>query len=291
MKGHSTLEIGGRVVEGLYLYKGATSMKYTIEGFNQKYAMTLRKEVEIKGKKVVKKVDCTDLVILRWYVDFYPKMKKVMVKGEQYAWVYYQKLMDDLPLIDISRRAFAERLQKLVDFGILTYEIVYDIEGTAGTYTLYGFGENYIKLIDDSVEGCGSNDIGGCSSNSRGGEEQTSTKDISINNTSIKKIKEIEYDKKDKRQKPNYLTQMLIDYGYLTENEVFIDMYNYMLDDLEESYGFEVIRSCIWYLCQNTKDKEIGNKYAYCKTSLETGATRISGIKYNIPDGAFEWLR
>ena len=26
-------------------------LKYTIEGFNQEYAMTLRKEVEINGKK------------------------------------------------------------------------------------------------------------------------------------------------------------------------------------------------------------------------------------------------
>ena len=99
------------------------------------------------------------------------------------------------------------------------------------------------------------------------------------------------YDKKDKRQKPNYLTKMLMEYGYLTEDEVFIDMYNYMLDDLEESYGLDVVRSCIWYLCKRTKDKEIKNKFAYCQTALEQGATKISGIKYNVPDDAFSWLR
>ena len=44
-------------------------MKYTIEGFSQEYACSLRKEVD--GKTI--KLDCTDLVILRWFVDFYPK--------------------------------------------------------------------------------------------------------------------------------------------------------------------------------------------------------------------------
>ena len=44
-------------------------MRYTIEGFSQEYACSLRKEVD--GKTI--KLDCTDLVILRWFVDFYPK--------------------------------------------------------------------------------------------------------------------------------------------------------------------------------------------------------------------------
>ena len=79
-------------------------------------------------------------------------------------------------------------------------------------------------------------------------------------------------DKKDKRQKPSYLTKMLIDNDYITEDEVFIDMYNYLLDELEETYGIEILRSCIWYLCKQAKHREIKNKFAYCKASLEDGA-------------------
>ena len=93
------------------------------------------------------------------------------------------------------------------------------------------------------------------------------------------------YDKKDKRQKPNYLTKMLIDNEYITEDEIFIDMYNYLLDELEETYGLEIIRSCIWYLCKQAKFREIKNKFHYCKASLEDGAMKLSGVKTEeIPD-------
>lgn len=171
-------------------------MKSTIEGFNQDYAMTLRKEVEIKGKLIEKKIDCTDLVILRWFVDFYPKMKKFVVDGVEYAWVGFSKLKEDLPLIDISRRAFSERMQKLVDFGILTYVLIKE----GGTCSAYGFGENYIRMVeretttsDENSNGMRSNDIGtadkqqgGMRSNDIGVCVQTTYKDISIKDKSIK---------------------------------------------------------------------------------------------------------
>ena len=164
-------------------------MKYTIEGFNQEYAVSLRKEIEVKGKTVVRKIDCTDLVILRWFVDFYPSMKKMTVDGEEYAWLTHKKLVADLPLVDISKRSFSERMQKLVDFGLLSYRLV--LEG--GTFSLYGFGKNYCNLVSSRNEGGAQNlrggavqTAGGCGSNSRGGAVQTAHKDISIIDSSIK---------------------------------------------------------------------------------------------------------
>ena len=164
-------------------------MKYTIEGFSQRYAMTLKKEVEVRGKKVLKKIDCTDLVILRWFVDFYPNMKKMEVDGKQYAWLTHAKLKDDLPLIDITKRAFSERMQKMVDFGILTYQLIKE----GGTFSLYGFGENYKHLTNDkgirsNDIGVQENDTGGIRSNDIGGDVQTANKDTSINDTSINDI-------------------------------------------------------------------------------------------------------
>lgn len=163
-------------------------MKFTIEGFSQAFAMTLKKEVEIKGKKVVKQIDCTDLVILRWFVDFYPNMKKIEVDGKQYAWLTHKKLQEDLPIVDINKRSFIDRMQKLVDFEILDYRLVKE----GGTFSLYGFGKNYAKLISDK-EGMQSNDIGGCDqtpqgmqSNDIGVDGQPNNKDISIINSSIK---------------------------------------------------------------------------------------------------------
>ena len=163
-------------------------MKYTIEGFSQEYAMTLREKVEVDGKIIEKKIDCTDLVILRWFVDFYPKMRKLEVDGVQYAWVSRKKLVEDLPLVDISEKAFSERMHRLVYFGILTYRLIKE----GGTFSVYGFGKNYGHLIckDDTVAvktdtGCAFERTGGGSSNGHGVAVQTDTKDISISNNTI----------------------------------------------------------------------------------------------------------
>ena len=170
-------------------------MKYTIEGFSQEYAMTLREKVEVDGKIIEKKIDCTDLVILRWFVDFYPKMGKLEVDGVQYAWVSRKKLVEDLPLVDISEKAFSERMQRLVYFGILTYRLIKE----GGTFSVYGFGKNYGHLIcqTNTVEvqtdtvavqtdtGCTFERTGGGSSNGHGVAVQTDTKDISISNNTI----------------------------------------------------------------------------------------------------------
>lgn len=160
-------------------------VKYTIEGFSQAYAMTLRKTAQVGDKSVTRKIDCTDLVILRWFVDFYPNMKKIEVDGKQYAWLTHKKLIEDLPLIDITRKSFVERMQKLVDFEILTYRLLKE----GGTFSLYGFGEKYENLVGGvSVQtdtGCTVDRTRGIHSNGHGVSVQTDNKDTSIKDTSI----------------------------------------------------------------------------------------------------------
>lgn len=119
-------------------------MKYTIEGFSQEYACSLKKEIEEKGKLKTIKIDCTDLVILRWFVDFYPKMKKMIVSGREYAFLSHGYLEDELPLLDISKRAFCERMKKMAELGVLDHTLLKE----GGTFPLYTFGENYINLVD-----------------------------------------------------------------------------------------------------------------------------------------------
>lgn len=162
-------------------------MRYTIEGFSQEYAMTLKKHIERKGKLVEIKIDCTDLVILRWFVDFYPKMKKMIIDGKEYAWLTHKKLIEDLPLIDISKNAFIERMQKLVEFNILDYQFIKE----GGTFSLYTFGDNYNKLIDNNGIVLNNNGVQGQTGTGvygqtdTGVDGQTYTKDNTINNTSI----------------------------------------------------------------------------------------------------------
>ena len=124
-------------------------MRYTIEGFSQEYAMTLKKTVATdKGEKTVK-IDCTDLVILRWFTDFYPNMRKTTIDGREYVMVAHSKLLEDLPMIDISKEAFIDRMKKLVEFGILDYQLV----KKGGTFSFYTFGKNYEPLCGQRTAG------------------------------------------------------------------------------------------------------------------------------------------
>lgn len=176
-------------------------MKYTVEGFSQEYALTLTKQVEEKGKLKTVKVDCIDLIILRWFVDFYPKMTKVEIDGVQYAWLNYKKLLDDMPLLDMGKHMLAIRLQKLCEFGILTHKNI----KCGGNFSYYGFGANYHNLIEkpcatdehlmqDNVEPCATN----CTTLVQNNAEpcaiscntnNSSTKDSSVKDSSTKEEK------------------------------------------------------------------------------------------------------
>ena len=124
-------------------------MKQTIEGFNQEYALTLKKTVTTdKGEKTVK-IDCTVLVILRWFTDFHQTTRKTIINKREYVMVTHSKLLEDLPMIDISKRAFIDRMQKLVDFGILDYQLV----KKGGTFSFYTFGKNYEPLCGQRTAG------------------------------------------------------------------------------------------------------------------------------------------
>lgn len=159
-------------------------MKYTIEGFSQQFASTLKKKIIKNNKEVEIKIDCTDLVILRWFVDFYPNMKKMVVDGKEYARLTHKKLMEDLPLIDISRAGFIARMQKLVEFNVLQYKFVKE----GGSFSLYTFGDNYYNLISNG--GVCSNTHGVDVQTYTGVHAQTYTKDNNIIDKSIKDIKE-----------------------------------------------------------------------------------------------------
>lgn len=119
-------------------------MRYTIEGFSQTEAIKFRRTEIVNGKEKVVTLDCTDLVILRWFVDFWPNMMKVEIGGRQYAWLSYKALIEDMPLIGIKKGMLALRLKKMVDFGILSHQTV----KSGGTFSYYGFGPEYARLID-----------------------------------------------------------------------------------------------------------------------------------------------
>lgn len=116
-------------------------MKYAIEGFNQKEVLELGN------------LDVIDLVILRWIVDFEPKMAKKEIDGEIYFWVNYQSLLEALPILNIKKRMLCYRLEKMCDVDILKHKNVKD----KGNYSYYSFGKNYIKLMQNIAEASAEN--------------------------------------------------------------------------------------------------------------------------------------
>lgn len=120
-------------------------MKYTINGFSQEAALNMRATITENGTSKTIKLDCTDLLILRWFVDFYPNMHKTIIDGAEAAWVSYDALLEDMPILDIGKRALFARLKKMEQLGILTHKTV----TSKGIFSFYGFGENY-KLLTGS---------------------------------------------------------------------------------------------------------------------------------------------
>ena len=137
-------------------------MKYNIFKYSQRAACGFVKEVTEKGKIKTIRLDITDLAILSWFSDFYPSMWKTNINGVEYALLVHSKLRDDMPILGISKEGCRARMDKLVEFGILEYKCVKGVlayhkenqrDEKIGTFSLYAFGPNYMRLVEDRVQG------------------------------------------------------------------------------------------------------------------------------------------
>ena len=118
-------------------------MKYTIEGFSQEHILTLSYTEQLKdGKEKTVKPEWIDLGLLRYFVDFYPNMKKVEIDGKQYAWLAYSKVLEDLPFIDLNKRSIALHFTKLCKLGLLEQKVF------GQGQTVFCFGPKYAGMID-----------------------------------------------------------------------------------------------------------------------------------------------
>ena len=182
-------------------------MKLFLIGFSQKNALEIRNTNQ--------KLDIIDLVILDWLKCFYPKMKKYFIGEKEYVWIEYQKVLDDMPILDIKKRTVMDRFKKMSELGVLEHTTVYEKDGRKGTYSYFRLADKYFSLLSDenkndsqgeneydsvrsNEQGCPSKRTGGVRSNEQGVCVQTNTKDntlydCSVNNSS-KKNKKTEFD-------------------------------------------------------------------------------------------------
>lgn len=92
-------------------------MKYTVEGYSQEKAIELGLNIE-------------DLIILRWIQDFYPLMAKNIINDEEYVWISYSKLLEDLPILSFkNKRSLMRKLKNFAKIGLLKRECIRDKNG------------------------------------------------------------------------------------------------------------------------------------------------------------------
>lgn len=156
-------------------------MKYTIFGFSQEQVLNLRDEHQ--------SIDERDLMILRWFMDFYfGGMEKRVIDGVEYGWVSASYVCDELPIMHLNPEAVRRRLKKLVKFGLLYHQKVKNSE--VGTRAYYRPTEQAVQLQSDT--GTTSKCDGGTTSKCDGGTTskcypvplQSSNKDSSISDPS-----------------------------------------------------------------------------------------------------------
>lgn len=108
-------------------------MKFTIHGFNQ--------------RKLIKMG--LDAITLRWFVDFKDtgEMAIEIIENEQYYWIKYEKIIQDIPIAKLKTKdSVYRRLKKLDETGILKYKT----KKKGGTYSFYNLEPKYIELISDT---------------------------------------------------------------------------------------------------------------------------------------------
>lgn len=150
-------------------------MKYTILGFNQEKALEFGFDVE-------------DLLIIRWFVDFYSssKMIKMNVGDKTYAWVNYSRVIEDIPILNMKKDTLSRRMKKICETGIMEHETLKQ----GGTFSLYKLTDKYDQLIskDNKTDGTKKNPEG-YGKNSQPVTDKNPEQNINLlNNNSIKDI-------------------------------------------------------------------------------------------------------
>lgn len=97
------------------------------------------------GRTKTIKLDLIDLTIIRWIVDFYPTMKKVLIEGTEYVWLDYSAFVEDMPILALSNQSLYKRCMKMVRLGVLKHKTV----RSKGTFSYYAFGPEYSRLVGD----------------------------------------------------------------------------------------------------------------------------------------------
>lgn len=114
-------------------------MRQTILGFNQSKAVELGLSV-------------SDLLLLQYimYANGEPSMKHIVEDEVSYVWLQHQKVMEDLPILNISEGTLRNKLTQFRSAGLIKSKTVANCNGR-GSRTYYSVTELTMSLINDTV--------------------------------------------------------------------------------------------------------------------------------------------
>ena len=159
-------------------------MKYSILGFNQQKVLNLIKEVkdEKNGKTITISIDVDDLLILSVIADLSNRksIRKVLLEDGQYAWISYNVILEDLPILRIDKKQLRRRLDKLVEFDLIDLKV--ERVNGSGTFVYIKIGKMYeeLKYAKEEENTGGQKSTEGVDKNVYGGGQKSTPKDSSI---------------------------------------------------------------------------------------------------------------
>ena len=111
-------------------------MKYSIYDFNQQ-------------KCIENDLDITDILILSYVKNFYPKMNKIVEDNKEYVWFNYSSFIKEYPILKIEKTiTISTRLLKLQKKGIITKKC---IRNETGTFSYVSLTEKYFELLTNTT--------------------------------------------------------------------------------------------------------------------------------------------
>ena len=182
-------------------------MKYSILGFNQERVLSLTREVKDvkKDKTTTISIDVDDLLILSVIADISNRksIRKIILEDGQYAWISYNVILEDLPILRIDKKQLRRRLDKLVEFELIDLKV--EMVNGSGTFVYIKIGKEYESLkynIDEeSKYTSGQKSSEGVDKNVHGGGQKCLPKDSltkqEYNNTYDKEERDKSLSKKD----------------------------------------------------------------------------------------------
>ena len=182
-------------------------MKYSILGFNQERVLSLTREVKDvkKDKTTTISIDVDDLLILSVIADISNRksIRKIILEDGQYAWISYNVILEDLPILRIDKKQLRRRLDKLVEFELIDLKV--ERVNGSGTFVYIKIGKEYESLkynIDEeSKYTSGQKSSEGVDKNVHGGGQKCLPKDSLTkqedNNTEDKEERDKSLSKKD----------------------------------------------------------------------------------------------